>query len=145
VNGKCLVILVGTISHNIEVFGQPDKLVVKAKLPTTEVWTDKNGEKHESTEWHSLVFFGRLAKVANKWLHKGCNVYIEGKNKTRKWVDNNKNEKYYTDIVVDVLEILGARGKKKESKSTGRLSGNNSLNSTPNPKHKDDHMDNPIT
>ncbi len=79
-------------------------------LATTDKWKDKqSGELKEKTEWHRVVFFRRLAEVAGEFLHKGSQVYIEGKLRTRKYTDKNKIERYTTEIVGYELQMLGKK------------------------------------
>lgn len=97
------VILVGNLGSDPEVrrmsSGDP---VVNLSVATSESWRDKNsGEKKERTEWHRVVIFNdHLAKVAENYLHKGAKVYVEGSLQTRKWQDQNGNDKYRTEIVL---------------------------------------------
>ena len=97
------VILVGNLGSDPEVrrmsSGDP---VVNLSVATSESWRDKNsGEKKERTEWHRVVIFNdHLAKVAENYLHKGAKVYVEGSLQTRKWQDQNGNDKYSTEIVL---------------------------------------------
>ena len=82
--------------------------VANIRLATTERYKDKtSGETKESTEWHRLVFFRRLAEIANEYLVKGSRIYIEGKLRTRKWTASDGQDRYTTEIVVDHLEMLG--------------------------------------
>jgi len=79
-------------------------------IATSDRWKDKaSGEMREATEWHRVVFFGRLAEIAGEYLKKGRPVYVEGKLRTRKWTDKDGNERYTTEIVADVMQMLGSR------------------------------------
>ena len=105
------VILIGNLGNEPEVktFTNGDKITT-ATIATSERWTDKNtGEKKEQTEWHRVVFSNRLADVAEQYLHKGSKVYIEGKIKTRKWQDQNGQERYSTEIRADNMQMLDSR------------------------------------
>lgn len=105
------VILIGNLGNEPEVktFTNGDKITT-ASIATSERWTDKNtGEKKEQTEWHRVVFSNRLAEVAEQYLHKGSKVYIEGKIKTRKWQDQNGQERYSTEIRADNMQMLDSR------------------------------------
>ncbi len=97
------VILVGNLGKDPDVRYTPDgKAVVNITLATSESWKDKNtGQRHEKTEWHRVVFFGGVAGVAGEYLKKGSKVYIEGKLQTRKWQDQQGQDKYTTEVVVD--------------------------------------------
>lgn len=105
------VILIGNLGNEPEVktFTNGDKITT-ASIATSERWTDKNtGEKKEQTEWHRVVFSNRLAEVAEQYLHKGSKFYIEGKIKTRKWQDQNGQERYSTEIRADNMQMLDSR------------------------------------
>ncbi|RWD00122.1 MAG: single-stranded DNA-binding protein [Mesorhizobium sp.] len=78
--------------------GEP---IANLRIATTESWRDKQtGEKREKTEWHNVVIFGGVAKVAEQYLKKGMKVYIEGQLQTRKWQDQNGNDRYSTEVVI---------------------------------------------
>lgn len=110
------VILVGNLGADPEVrrmqSGDP---VVNLRIATSESWRDRqSGERREKSEWHSIVIFNEgLAKVAEQYLKKGAKVYLEGALQTRKWVDQNGNERYTTEIVLQKfrgeLQILDSR------------------------------------
>ena len=105
------VILVGNLGRDPETrtFPSGDQ-VCNATLATTDKWKDKqSGEMREATEWHRLVFNGRLAEIAAQYLRKGSQVYIEGQIRTRKYNDKDGVEKYATDIRVDQMQMLGSR------------------------------------
>jgi single-strand DNA-binding protein len=111
------VILVGNLGRDPEVrrmnSGDP---VVNLSVATSEQWRDKNtGERREKTEWHRVVIFNdQLAKVAENYLKKGMKVYIEGQLQTRKWTDQNGQEKYSTEVVLQKfrgeLQMLDGKG-----------------------------------
>ena len=88
--------------------------VTNITLATSETWRDKQtGEQKERTEWHRVVFMGKLAEVAGEYLKKGSQVYVEGKLQTRKWQDQSGQERYTTEVLVDsftgVMQMLGGR------------------------------------
>ncbi len=106
------VILVGRLGKEPEVRYTPDgKPITNITLATSETWKDKNtGQRQERTEWHRVVFFGGVAGVAGEYLHKGSQVYIEGKLQTRKWQDKNGQDRYTTEVVVNgVMQMLDSR------------------------------------
>ena len=105
------VIIVGFLGNDPEVRTMPaGNLVVNISVATSESWTDKNtGEKKEVTEWHRIVIYRKLAEIAAQYLRKGSQVYIEGRLKTRKWQDNNGQDRYSTEIQCDNLQMLGGR------------------------------------
>ena len=85
--------------------------VTNITVATTETWRDKaTGEKREATEWHRVVFFGKLAEIAGQYLKKGSQVYLEGKLKTRKWQDKDGQDRYTTEINADEMKMLGGKG-----------------------------------
>ena len=105
------VIIVGFLGNDPDVRTMPNgELVVNISVATSESWTDKNsGEKKELTEWHRIVIYRKLAEIAAQYLHKGSQVYVEGRLKTRKWQDNNGQDRYTTEIQGDNLQMLGVR------------------------------------
>ena len=109
------VILVGNLGQDPEVRYMPNgNGVANISIATTDSWKDKNtGQMQERTEWHRVVLFGKLAEVAGEYLRKGSQVYIEGRLQTRKWTDQSGQEKFTTEIVVDMggqMQMLGGRG-----------------------------------
>ena len=105
------VILVGNLGANPEVrFTQGGQPVANLRIATTERWTDKSGQRQESTEWHRVVLFGKTAEVAQKYLTKGRQVFIEGRIQTRQWQDQQGQKRYSTEIVATNMQMLGGRG-----------------------------------
>ncbi len=105
------VILVGNLGRDPETrtFPSGDQ-ICNVTLATTDKWKDKqSGEMKEATEWHRLVFNGRLAEIAAQYLRKGSQIYVEGQIRTRKYQDKDGVEKYATDIRVDQMQMLGSR------------------------------------
>jgi single-strand DNA-binding protein len=105
------VILVGNLGRDPETRYMPDgAAITNASLATTFAWTDRaSGEKKEETEWHRIVFRGRLAEIAGEYLKKGSQVYVEGRLRTRKWQDKEGHDRYTTEIVADTMQMLGSR------------------------------------
>ncbi|HZD21399.1 MAG TPA: single-stranded DNA-binding protein [Burkholderiales bacterium] len=105
------VILVGNLGRDPETKYMPDgAALTNASLATSLQWTDKtSGEKKEETEWHRIVFRGRLAEIAGEYLKKGSQVYVEGRLRTRKWQDKEGQDRYTTEIVADSMQMLGSR------------------------------------
>ena len=120
------VILVGNLGADPEIrrlnSGDP---VVNLRIATSESWRDKmSGERREKTEWHNVVIFNdNLAKVAEQYLKKGMKVYVEGQLQTRKWTDQQGQERYTTEVVLQKfrgeLQMLDARGQGGEGGSVG--------------------------
>ena len=106
------VILVGNLGRDPEVrYSAKGSAIANITIATSEQWTDKqSGQKQEKTEWHRVVMFNRLGEIAGEYLKKGSQVYIEGKLQTRKWQDNNGQDRYTTEIVANEMQMLGSRG-----------------------------------
>lgn len=84
--------------------------VTNISVATAESWKDKEtGQQQERTEWHRVVFFGRLAEIAGEYLRKGSQVYLEGRIQTRKWQDKEGQDRYTTEIVANEMQMLGSR------------------------------------
>ncbi|MEN4767288.1 single-stranded DNA-binding protein [Duffyella gerundensis] len=108
------VILVGNLGQDPEVRYLPaGGAVANITLATSESWRDKQtGETKEKTEWHRVVLFGKPAEVAGEYLRKGSQVYIEGRLTTRKWTDQSGQDRYTTEIHVNVggtMQMIGGR------------------------------------
>jgi single-strand DNA-binding protein len=105
------VILIGNLGRDPETRYSPDgAAITNVTIATSDRWKDKaSGEMKEATEWHRVVFFGRLAEIAGEYLKKGRPVYVEGRLKTRKWTDKEGVEKYTTEIVAAEMQLLGSR------------------------------------
>lgn len=105
------VTLIGNLGRDPEVRYTADgSAVANITIATSEQWKDKtSGEKKEKTEWHRIVFFGRLGEIVGEYLRKGSSVYIEGKLTTRKWQDKDGSDRYTTEIVANELKMLGER------------------------------------
>ena len=106
------VILIGNLGQDPEVRYMPNgNAVTNISVATSESWKDKNtGADQERTEWHRVVMFRRLAEIAGEYLRKGSKVYIEGKLQTRKWQDQQGQDRYTTEIVADEMQMLDSRG-----------------------------------
>ncbi len=105
------VILIGHLGRDPETRYMPDgNAITNVSIATSFAWTDKqSGEKKEETEWHRVVFRGKLAEVAGEYLKKGSQVYVEGRIKTRKWQDKEGQDRYSTEIVAFEMRMLGSR------------------------------------
>jgi single-strand DNA-binding protein len=109
------VILIGNLGSDPEVRYMPSgDAVANVSLATSESWKDKStGEMRDRTEWHRVVFFGKLAEIVKQYLHKGSKVYVEGKLRTRKWQGQDGQDRYTTEVVVDIngnMQMLDGRG-----------------------------------
>jgi single-strand DNA-binding protein len=105
------VILVGNLGKDPETRYTADgAAITNITLATTDTWKDKaTGERKEQTEWHRVAFFGRLAEIAGEYLKKGRSVYVEGRLRTRKWQDKEGQDRYTTEVIGDVMQMLGSR------------------------------------
>lgn len=108
------VILIGNVGADPETRFLPNgNAVTNITLATSDSWKDKQtGQQQERTEWHRVVFFGKLAEIAGEYLKKGSQVYVEGRLQTRKWQDQSGQDRYTTEIVVDMngqMQLLGGR------------------------------------
>ena len=115
------VIIVGNLGNDPEIRTMPNgEQVANISVATSESWIDKNsGEKKTQTEWHRIVIYRKLAEIAAQYLHKDSQVYVEGRLKTRKWQDNNGQDRYTTEIQGDNLQMLGGRqDEPKQAKSS---------------------------
>ena len=105
------VILVGNLGRDAELRYTPGGAAVATlNMATTENWTDKSGQKQEKTEWHRVVFWGKVAESLTEYLTKGKQVYIEGRLETRQWNDKDGNKRYTTEIKGDKIVLLGGGG-----------------------------------
>lgn len=118
------VILVGNLGQDPEIRYMPSgEAVANLSLATSETWKDKNtGQQQEKTEWHKVSVFGKLAEICGEYLRKGSQVYFEGKLQTRKWTDQQGQDKYTTEVIVDgfsgKMQMLGG-GNNQGQQSNG--------------------------
>lgn len=109
------VIIIGNLGNDPEVKYLPSGgAVANFTLATSESWKDKNtGEQKEKTEWHRVAVFGKLAEIAGEYLRKGSQVYVEGKLQTRKWQNQQGQDQYTTEVVLQgfdcVMQMLGGK------------------------------------
>lgn len=120
------VMLIGNLGADPEIrYTAAGAPVANVSVATAESWRDKDsGELREKTEWHRVVFFGKLAETVEKYVAKGSQLYIEGKIQTRKWQDKEGNDKYTTEVIGSEMRMLGRRGENMAS------SANNESTST---------------
>lgn len=120
------VILIGNLGRDPESRTRPSGgTVVNLALATSESWRGKDGQNQERTEWHRVVFFDRLADIANQYLRKGSKVYIEGKLQTREWTDRDGNKRYTTEVLGREMTMLDGRS---EGGGSGYGGGRSSQN-----------------
>lgn len=106
------VILVGNCGQDPEMKHLPSGgAVTNVSIATSETWKDKqSGAQQERTEWHRVVFFNRLAEIVGEYVRKGSKIYVEGRLQTRKWQDQNGQDRYTTEIVANEMQMLDSRG-----------------------------------
>jgi len=149
------VILVGNLGRDPETRYLPEgAAITNVSVATTDTWKDKaSGEKKEATEWHRVVFFGRLAEIAGEYLKKGSQVYIEGRIRTRKWQDKEGVDRYSTEIVADTMQMLGSRsgmgngggrGESPEARGEARAAPATDATAAKKPTGKFDDMEDDI-
>ena len=132
------VIILGNLGQDPDIRTMPNgDMVTKISVATSESWVDKNtNERKTQTEWHAIVFYRRQAEVAGEYLHKGSKVYVEGRLRTRKWQDQNGQDRYTTEIQGDVLQMLDSRqsGDNQDKTSTSNNAYANAKNGTKQPQ-----------
>ena len=103
------ILLIGRCGKEVEVRTVGDGKVASFTLATTEKYKDRNGQLQENTEWHNIVIWGKLAEVAEKYVQKGSQLFIEGKIKTEKYSGNDGAEKYTTKVYASSMQLLGSK------------------------------------
>lgn len=129
-SGVNKVILIGNLGKDPELRNfEGGNVVAKFTLATNEVYRDKNGNRAESTEWHNITMWGKLADIAGKFLRKGSLIYVEGKLRNRSWEDKEGHKKYITEVAADNFTLLdrrssggGAEGEEHTTESQGNSS-----------------------
>lgn len=106
------VILVGNVGADPDVRYLPNgNAVTTLSVATSETWKDKTtGEKQDRTEWHRVVCFNRLGEIAGEYIRKGSKLYVEGSLRTRKWQDQQGQDRYTTEIVASDIQMLDSKG-----------------------------------
>lgn len=112
--------IIGRLGQDPEVrYTQAGKCVASMSVAVSEKWKDQQGQQQERTEWFNVSLFGRLGEIAGEYLKKGALVYIEGKQRTEKWTDNNNQDRYSVKLIADQMQMLGGR----EGAAPGNQSG----------------------
>ena len=112
------VILIGNLGGDPEIRYTPSgTAVANFTLATHEQWKNKDGEKGERTEWHRVVAWARLGEICGEYLHKGSQIYIEGRLQTRSWDDRDGNKRYTTEIIAQAMQMLGSPRKEGEART----------------------------
>ena len=127
------VILVGNLGKDPEVrYLEGGTAVANFTLATSETFKDRNsGERKTNTEWHNVVVWRGLAEIAEKFLKKGMQVYVEGKLRTRQWQDKDGNNRYTTEVVADNLQMLGRKDDNNNSDYSSNNASTNTVTSEP--------------
>ncbi|MCI1124777.1 single-stranded DNA-binding protein [Stenotrophomonas maltophilia] len=118
------VILVGNLGNDPDVkYTQGGMAITRISLATTSVRKDKDGNQQERTEWHRVVFFGKLAEIAGEYLRKGSTVYVEGSLKYDKYTGQDGVEKYSIDIIANEMQMLGGKQEGQSGGTSSRRGG----------------------
>ena len=133
------VILVGNLGAKPEIkYASNGNAISNLSVATSESWTDKStGQKQERTEWHRVSLFGKVAEIAGQYLDKGSKVYVEGKLQTRKWQDQNGQDRYTTEVVISgysgTLQMLDRRDDMNSNASSQQSQPQSQSTPTPAP------------
>ncbi len=112
------VILLGRLGADPEVrYTSSGTAVTNFRMATSTMFTNKEGQKEEKTDWHRVVAFGRLGEICGEYLAKGKQVYIEGRLQTRDWEDKDGNKRWITEVIAQSMQLLGAPGERGSSPS----------------------------
>ncbi len=126
------VILIGNLGADPEIrYTQSGSQVATFNVATTERWKGQDGNMQESTEWHRIVAWSKLAEICGQYLHKGSRVYIEGKLQTRKWQDQSGADRYTTEIVAREMKMLSPRSSGENEYGGSGYGGGSSFNEPP--------------
>jgi single stranded DNA-binding protein (ssb) len=147
------VTLIGRLGQDPEIrYTQSGSAVANATIATNDFWTDKQGEKQERTEWHSLMLWGKLADLAQSYLKKGSHIFVEGRLLTRDWEDQQGQKHYKTEVVVTTMQFLDSRISDSESTSSATTPAytestpsspeysTNTESNSPDSKQEDDYI-----
>lgn len=105
------VTLVGNLGQDPEIKSTPSgQSVAQLRVATTSTYKDREGNRQEATEWHTVVVWGKQAEACGKYLTKGRQVYVEGRLATRKWTDKDGKDRYSTEVVAETVRFLGGGG-----------------------------------
>lgn len=138
------VILIGNVGADPEIRHLDNNVkVANLRMATSESYTSKNGDKVTTTEWHNVVLWRGLADIAEKFIHKGKQIYVEGRIRTRSWDDKDGQKRYTTEIFADVVRLLGGRDSVPEhvSGTNAQSSESQPIKSEPEPSFEDQPED----
>ena len=126
------VMLIGRLGQDPEIrYTQSGSAVANATIATNDYWTDKQGEKQERAEWHNLVLWDRMADLAQSYLKKGSQVYVEGRLQTRNWEDQQGQKHYKTEVVVTTMQFLDTKSSEVGAPQVGDSSDYSESSATP--------------
>lgn len=109
-HGVNKVILIGNLGQDPEIrYMQNGKAVANLSIATSESWNDQQGQKQERTEWHRLTAYDKLAEIIGEYVKKGSKIYVEGKLQTRKWQDQQGQDKYTTEVIINQMQMLDGK------------------------------------
>ena len=133
------VILVGNLGKDPEVrYLENGTVVANFPIATSESYKDKNGNRVDQTEWHNVVVWRKLAEIAESYLKKGSQIYLEGKLRTRSWDDPQGNKKYTTEVVADTFTMLGKR------EDAGAIQSGTNYQSPNSPQNNSSAVNDPV-
>jgi len=114
------VILVGNLGSDPEVRATPGgQRVANFRMATSRSWSGQDGQRQEKTEWHSIVAWGKLADICERYLTKGKQVYVEGRLETRTWQDKEGQTRYKTEVICETMQMLGRAGADRNGEPAG--------------------------
>lgn len=129
-HGVNKVILIGNLGQDPEIrYMQNGKAVANMSIATSESWNDQQGQKQEKTEWHRITAYDKLAEIIGEYVKKGSKIYVEGKLQTRKWQDQQGQDKYTTEVIINQMQMLD--GKKDGGSGGGQPAQPSRQQSTP--------------
>jgi len=117
------ITLIGNVGQDPEVrrIGADETPVANFSLATSERWKDREGNQMESTEWHNIVAWRRLAEIVESYIHKGSKLFVQGKVKTRSWEDEAGNTKYRTEVYADIIKMVGGKSEGSTAREEQQL------------------------
>lgn len=138
--------IIGNLGNDPDIrYTQGGTAVANISVATTEKWTDKQtGELKEQTEWHRVVFFGKLAEIVGEYLKKGASVFVQGRLQTEKWTDKDGIDRYTTKIIASDMRMLGGRRDGDSGGERRSSSGGSSQQRQTPPPAGDDFADDDI-
>lgn len=109
-HGVNKVILIGNLGQDPEIrYMQNGKAVANLSIATSESWNDQQGQKQEKTEWHRITAYDKLAEIIGEYVKKGSKIYVEGKLQTRKWQDQQGQDRYTTEVIINQMQMLDGK------------------------------------